>query len=147
MPHYRSRAEIMEWRREMRRLRKENKHTTCVFCAVDPSEERFVRQTRHFFVIKNIFPYSQWDGHDVTDHLLIVPKIHTDRLSSLDAEAAEEYLNLVGEYEVQGYNFYGRAPHSKRKSIEHQHTHLIQIDGRHRNLLIYSQKPYIRFTI
>lgn len=147
MPHYRTRKEQQEWHKHAKALRKQNKHKDCAFCGIDPSEDRYVRESTHFIIIRNIFPYSQWDGHDVVDHLLIVPKQHTDRLNTLPAEAAQEYLNLVSEYEDKDYSFYGRAPHSARKSIEHQHTHLIKIAGKHRNLLVYSQKPYFRISL
>ena len=119
---------------------------TCQFCAIGSDSPQFVSQTVNFKIIRNIFSYSVWDGQRVTDHLLVIPVIHTDSLKNIPAVAAKEYLELISAYEQKGYNVYARAPGSNKKSVVHQHTHLIKLDGRHMKFLFHIRKPYIRFV-
>ncbi len=117
----------------------------CTFCNISPDEDQFVKETKSFQVIKNIFSYSQWDGQGVVDHLLIVPKKHTVSLGDLTAPEAVEFIELIGSYEKLGYDFSARAPKSNRKTVQHQHTHLIKLDRKTKKFLFYLKKPYIRF--
>lgn len=88
-----------------------------------------------------------WDGQGVLDHLMIVPKAHTDKLGGLSEQAAIEYLQLIDRYETKGYNLYARAPGSTVKTVVHQHTHLILLDGQDRRFVLALRKPfYIRFS-
>lgn len=118
----------------------------CTFCTVTSDQDRFVDQTKHFNIIKNQFPYSLWDGQEVTDHLMIVPKKHTNNLGSMTLREKAEYVDLLEEYERAGYNIYARAPVSAIRSIPHQHTHLIKAEGRYKKLLFFLDKPYVRFS-
>jgi diadenosine tetraphosphate (Ap4A) HIT family hydrolase len=76
---------------------------------------------------------------------MIVPKKHTDSLGTLKASDKVEYVDLLAKYEAKGYNVYARPPRSTSKSIAHQHTHLIQLDGKQRRFVLLLRKPYIRF--
>jgi diadenosine tetraphosphate (Ap4A) HIT family hydrolase len=120
--------------------------TTCSFCHLKENGEQVIQETEGFLVVRNLFPYSIWDGQKVVDHLMVVPKKHTDSLSDLGAHSAVEYLGIVGAYEKQGYNVYARAPGSHMKSIAHQHTHLIKPVGPPNKFLFLLRKPYIRVT-
>ena len=119
--------------------------TQCVFCDYTEGNACFISETKSFKVIQNLFPYSQWDGQGVLDHKMIVPKKHTDTLSDLVAHEAIEYIDIVASYESQGYSVYSRAPSSTRKTVIHQHTHLIKLGNRTKNIVLYIKKPYIRF--
>lgn len=112
---------------------------------MQPGHPQFVVQTKHFKVVRNLYPYSLWDDHSVADHLMIVPKEHVGSLSGLGAETAQEFLNLVAVYEKEGYNVYARAPQSKMRTILHQHTHLIKITDKKRNFIFFIQRPHIRW--
>lgn len=138
----RSTAEEHEYRRHRSATRGE----TCAFCVIGKSDDQLVRWGKHFKVIKNIFPYSIWDGQGVADHLMLVPKQHTDTLADLPPEAAAEYVRLVGEYEQQGYNVYARAPSSTIKSVLHQHTHFIKPLPGQKRFVFMLKKPYIRIS-
>ena len=116
----------------------------CVFCEIDSSSDQFVSETNHFKVIDNIFPYSLWDDQDVEDHLMIVPKKHTDTLSDLTPKEAQEYVLTMCSYEKKGYNVWARAPQSSIKSVMHQHTHLIKPGGKTMRFMFYMRKPYFR---
>lgn len=121
--------------------------TACQFCAIQKSSKQFVDQTKNFTIIKNIFSYSLWDGQKVEDHLMVIPKKHTDSLDSLSDTAAVEYVKILSQYEAKGYNVYARAPNSAIKSVVHQHTHLIQTSGRPHRLVFLLRKPYIRLVL
>lgn len=121
--------------------------TQCSFCHLKENGEQIVQETDGFLVVRNLFPYSIWDGQRVADHLMVVPRQHTDTLSDLDAQQAIEYLGVISEYEKQGYNVYARAPSSHMKSIMHQHTHLIKTIGLPKKFLLLLRKPYIRVTL
>ncbi len=123
---------------------KKSKPTVCVFCDINPDSEQFISETKFFKVIRNIYPYSLWDGQVVYDHLMVVPKKHTDRLSELVDGAKAEFIDVTAPYEAEGYNLYARAPSSIIKTVVHQHTHLIKAAGPRRKFLIHTRKPYLR---
>ncbi|MGB4762539.1 MAG: HIT domain-containing protein [Candidatus Saccharimonas sp.] len=114
----------------------------CPFCGMNPGHPQFVRETKHLKVLRNRTPYSLWDDQGVLDHLMIIPKVHTDKLGDLTPEGAAEFIRLVGEYETQGYALYARPLGSASRSVAHQHTHLIQLNGKRRNLLLMLRKPW-----
>jgi diadenosine tetraphosphate (Ap4A) HIT family hydrolase len=129
------------------RYRKKSKVVGCEFCKIGQGSQQLVAQHKYFNVIKNIFPYSLWDNQKVADHLMIVPKKHTDTLADLTAAEASEYVKLLAEYEKNHYNVYARAPSSSIKTISHQHTHLIKPQGGARKFVFLLRKPfYIRFV-
>jgi diadenosine tetraphosphate (Ap4A) HIT family hydrolase len=138
----RSRKEVKEYTEYQKTLDK----NVCSFCVVTNSDEQFISATTYFKVIRNIFPYSIWDGQTVVDHLLITPKAHTDTIKDMPDEQKVEYVNLLEEYEHKGYNIYARAPGSRMKSIVHQHTHLIKSEGDPKKITIHFAKPYVRLV-
>jgi diadenosine tetraphosphate (Ap4A) HIT family hydrolase len=122
-------------------------HKQCAFCLIKNGDEQYVEETKNLKVIRNRAPYSIWDSQGVTDHLMIIPKRHTDKLGSFDAKTALEYIKLVDKYESLGYNLYARAPVSSVKSVKHQHTHLIKLDGYTKRFIFLMRKPfYIRLS-
>ncbi len=139
----RSRKETIKYRK----YREVEKYVDqCVFCSDEGKTGAIIEISKNFKIIKNIFPYSHWDSQGVADHLMIIPKIHTDTLADLNDSAAVEFVKLISKYESIGYNVYARAPQSTMKSIVHQHTHLIKLDGNDKKLLLYVNKPYLRLT-
>jgi len=121
--------------------------TECPSCVIKSDDLYHIEETLSFRVIRNSAPYSIWDGQGVNDHLLIIPKKHTDKIGNLKGVAASEFLSLINKYETLGYNLFARAPASKNKSVVHQHTHLIQPNDKHVNFILYFRKPfYVRFS-
>lgn len=118
----------------------------CAFCNPDGENVKVDSETKSFYIIKNRFPYTQWDGQGVDDHLMVVPKKHTETLSDLTAEESVEFTQVLGSFENQGYSVYARAPVSNRKSVLHQHTHLIKLDQKNKPFLLVLNKPYLRIT-
>ncbi len=138
----RSRKEEKQYTKYRRSIKKIN---DCVFCEIKKGDNEFISETKSFKVIINRFPYSHWDNQNVTDHLMIVPKKHTDTLSELTPEEALEYVKLMSAYEAKGYNVWARAPHSIRKSVIHQHTHLMKPGKKIMRFVFFVHRPYWRF--
>ena len=129
------------------KYRKTAKSDACPFCAINKGHEQYITETKHLKVIRNRTPYSLWDGQGVLEHLMVIPKVHTDSLKDLHGDAANEYVDLLSSYELQGYNVYARAQASSVRSVVHQHTHLIKTDGRSRSFLFMLRRPfYVRMS-
>lgn len=124
------------------RHRKSHHDSKCPFCQIEEGHKQYVEETDNLKVIHNRTPYSIWDGQGVVDHLMIVPKMHTDSLKDLGDDAAVEFMKLLSNYESRGYNVYARAPTSSVKSVVHQHTHLIKLDGHNKRFVLMLRKPY-----
>ena len=97
----------------------------------------------YFWVAQNNFPYSVWDGCDVADHVMIVPKRHIEGVHVFTAAERQEFIDIVATYEARGYSFYARPPKSTQKSVAHQHTHLIKNYGKTKKVQFSVEKPYI----
>ena len=143
MPHYRTYKSQKEYDNFAKTRKKD---APCQFCELTNDSTQVVKIFKNFKVIKNIFPYSNWDARKVIDHLMVVPNVHTETLSSLGNQAAIEFVSIISEYETVGYDVYARSPHSTVKSVPHQHTHLIKTGGKKYKVLLHLVKPYISFT-
>jgi diadenosine tetraphosphate (Ap4A) HIT family hydrolase len=141
----RSRKEDRRYVHYLKALKKRG--SPCEFCSMDENDPKFVAKTKYFMVVKNLIAYSIWDGHDVIDHLLIIPVQHATSLSELPSESAQEFLELLSEYENKGYNVYARAPQSKARTVVHQHTHLIKSSGACKSFMMFTRKPYLRVSL
>jgi diadenosine tetraphosphate (Ap4A) HIT family hydrolase len=147
MAHYRSRAETKNYRAYIKRRRAQGKGQDCIFCDVTPDEPHFIKELKYFKIIHNLFMYSNWDGHGVEEHLLLVPKKHIASLAHLSKPAALEYFDTITAYEEKGYHIYARGAGSHAKTIIHQHTHLIKPkEGQTNKFLLFINKPYIRLV-
>lgn len=118
----------------------------CPFCRIEKGSDQLVEETKYFKIIRNIFSYSLWDGQNVADHLMLVPKKHTASIADIPKAAAAEFIEILGRYEKKSYNIYARAPASVIKSVVHQHTHLIKPVGRPKRFVLLLRKPFIRIT-
>ena len=111
-----------------KKYREERKHIDlCQFCEIQAGHEQFISETEHFKIITNKFPYVTWEKHPVIEHLMIIPKQHVDSLRDLSFDESKEYIDLISDYEFNGYNLYARPASSKTRSVVHQHTHLIKL--------------------
>ncbi|MBW3538018.1 HIT domain-containing protein [Candidatus Parcubacteria bacterium] len=136
---YRSRKAAMQYQ-EYLSLRRQ---VECEFC--QDLTDQLVAEREHVYIMRNLFPYAIWDRSDVTDHLMIVPRQHTDTLSALSPAAKLAYFETMSEYEAKGYDIYARTAANTTKSIPHQHTHLIKLDRKQKKLVAYLRRPYFLF--
>lgn len=132
---------------QYRHYRRAHARDECPFCSIEQGHVQYVKETDRLKVIRNRIPYSIWDGQGVLDHLMITPKTHIDSLKGIDTDTALEYIDLLGDYESKGYNVYARTPGSSIKSVTHQHTHLLKLDGDNKRFVLVLRKPfYLRLS-
>jgi diadenosine tetraphosphate (Ap4A) HIT family hydrolase len=108
-------------------LKSIDQNSACPFCKIVTGDEHYINETDNFWIIRNRFPYELWEGQAVLSHLMIVPKNHLLSLKFLSESESKEFVLLMADYEHSGYNVYARTASSKTRSIQHQHTHLIQL--------------------
>ena len=125
--------------------RKRKTDPTCTFCE-NVAAEDILRETIHSFIVENRTPYDMWEHHDVVHHLMIIPKRHVHSLVELPEVELLDAMKLCAEYEADGYNVYARASGSPRRSVFHQHTHLIKIGPRPARAGVYLKKPYLHLS-
>lgn len=96
----------------------------CPFCGIESDDPAVVLEENSMYVIKNRFPYSTFDGQEVTEHLLLIPKRHIISLGGLALREKDDYFGLYAKLEDQGYSAMTRAPGANSRSIQgHVHTH------------------------
>ena len=122
----------------------ESQPAGCVFCRL-PAQHRIVVEKEHLFIIENKFPYVVWDQRRVAEHLLLVPKEHAEALHDLSAPARTEVWMTLTEYEADGYNLWARSVGNRRKTVAHQHTHLIKNTGRPVYAHFFNKQPYMNW--
>jgi ATP adenylyltransferase len=93
-------------------------------------------------VMANKYPYEYWDGRNVVEHLLLAPKRHILTLSELNNDEKIEAINLMAEYEANGYSVYWRSQTNESRSVPHHHTHLLKLNNRSVRFVFYLKKPY-----
>lgn len=98
-----------------------------------------------FWIVCNLFPYHIWDGSRTGEHLMIVPKRHVDSIAHFTNDEQLAYMQLLARYESAGYSIYLRAAASGRKTVAHQHTHLIQV-GQAIKTQVFIERPHINFV-
>lgn len=143
MTAQRSRKQEVKYRKHRRNL---SPTAACAFCSLEADSEEYIGETAYFKIIKNIFPYSVWDEQDVIDHLMIIPKLHTDSFAPFTPEMSAEYIDLLAEFEEKEYSSYTRTPKANTKSVFHLHTHLIKLSGKYKRLVFFARRPYIRLA-
>lgn len=100
----------------------------CVFCEYTTGDTSYVLQEySHFLLTTNRFPYAVWDDRQVTNHRMLIPKRHLMKLRDFTSDESTEFLQLLSEFEDQGFSVYSRAQQDPSRSITHQHTHLFQL--------------------
>lgn len=93
----------------------------------------------------NLTQYDLWELYDVEDHLLVIPKRHIETLKELTNNERLDIMDQVAEYEANGYNVYARGVGFARRSVNHQHTHLIKVTNKKPRLAVFLQYPYYLF--
>jgi diadenosine tetraphosphate (Ap4A) HIT family hydrolase len=108
----------------------------CIFCLIpDEQPETIVEETANMLVVENRFGYYVWEGCEVTEHLMVLPKRHRSKLSEFTTKEQQEWTALCAAYEEKGYSLYTRSPENITKSIAHHHTHFIKLDTKPRRTL------------
>ena len=105
----------------------------CVLCRLagsEPSEDQgtfVVHRAQRNFIVLNIYPYN-------TGHLMIVPRLHVDRLAALPPDSLQEMFSLAVRaeavleevYRPEGINLGMNLGRCAGAGIEdHIHLHLV----------------------
>lgn len=117
----------------------------CDFCEFTDDHDQVLRTFKNFWVVANKFPYVTWDGSRTGDHLMVVPKRHIESIGLFDSAEQQEFAKILAEFESKGFSIYARATQNERKSVPHQHTHLIEV-GNSINTQIYLRKPHLNIV-
>ena len=112
-------------------LARSQSRTSCVFCdaaaASDDVDNLIVHRGKSAFVLLNLFPYN-------TGHLLVVPYLHTAKLSDLDDDASLELWTLAKGAQAalesvmhpEGYNLgMNLGTVSGAGIADHLHLHIV----------------------
>jgi len=140
MPYLMTMYHLRKTRKRYNALKNPN---VCPFCNIEELATRTRRNTEHFRIVKTDPGYDVWELHDVADHLMILPKRHVERLSEFTEAEQLEYAKLVAEYLDNDYSIYARANNSPRRTVHHQHTHLIKIGPKDARVSFFMSKPYL----
>ena len=114
----------------------------CTFCK-EIGGSNILLENDTMFVISNRVSYDMFEGRKVIDHLMVIPKRHSESLSDFTDHEKLDQMAIVGDYESRGYNVYARGVASISRSVAHQHTHLIKLADKKPNFIFYANKPYI----
>lgn len=116
------------------------KRTDCPFCD-EADRANAVYEDEHIYIVPNLTKYDLWELHDVTEHLLIIPKRHLKSLAEATKKERSLVIDKIAEYEAQGFSVYARGVGFVRRSVEHQHTHLIKTTDKEPRFAIMLMKP------
>lgn len=98
----------------------------CVFCSAT-KQQKALHTTETMLVLKNDYPYSRFDGLEVKNHLMIVPRRHHKSIGVFNDMERKEYLHLVAVYHARGYATMTRSSTDTHRSVPaHLHTHLFR---------------------
>lgn len=78
-------------------------------------------------VTTNDYPYIQFDGMVVEEHLMLIPKRHEASMGGFTSAERREYLQLLALYHQKGYTSMTRSLTDTNRTVpEHIHTHLLR---------------------
>lgn len=123
-------------------VKRKNASAECPFCDSAKYDDAVYSDT-YIFVIPNQTKHDVWELHDVDEHLLVMPKRHVRSYKELSDKERLAIINFIADYESCGYNVYARGVGFSKRSVEHQHTHLIKADNTPAKFSLYIQKPYL----
>lgn len=135
MNHYRSTKKLHTQRRG---------RAGCPFCREDTLAEA-IYKNKNVYVVPNLTKYDLWELHDVEEHLLVMPRRHVENLAELNKAEKEALMKVFADYEARGYSVYARGVGYVKRSVKHQHTHLIKVSNTEPKRAFFSSKPYFLY--
>lgn len=134
------------YRKTVKKYHARQNVSECPFCD-RATLKKAIRTTSSAYVVPNLTYYDIWEGHDVEDHLLVIPKRHVKSMKELTETERLEIIDLVAEYEAHNYSMYARGVGSVTRSVEHQHTHLIKMSPKRPRFAMFLRRPYFLLKI
>lgn len=132
------------YRKTIHKYKSHQRSGGCPFCSPE-TRAAAVYENDLIYIVPNLTQYDLWELHDVVDHLLIIPKRHVETLGELTGEERLAVMDKAADYEAKGYNIYARGVGFVKRSVMHQHTHLIKTTNKKPRLAIFLQSPYYLF--
>ncbi len=132
------------YRKTLKLYKKRLNKDVCPFCQEAVVAEALY-ENDYLYIVPNLTKYDLWELHDVTDHLLVVPKKHHKSLETFTREERLALVDALARYEHEGYSVYARGKGFVRRSVEHQHTHLIKTSNKEPRFALMLTKPYVLF--
>ena len=121
------------------------KKFACGLCK-NIAPESIVETGKSMRVVKNRIAYDLFDGLPTTgEHLLIIPRRHVTLFEEFTDAEKLEHMDLIAQYEKQGYSVYARSHSNIHRSQPHQHTHLIKVADKQLKFLVVIKKPYLLY--
>lgn len=114
----------------------------CPFCNNESGIDKAIYSNDLIYVIPNRTKYDIFEGREVTEHYMIIPRRHVETMDELSDDERLAIMKVASDYEKQGFNVYARGVGSITRSVKHQHTHLIKITNKPTKLYLYLKKPY-----
>jgi len=117
---------------------------TCPFpsCNSHNVSQEYLFENDTMYIIANRVSYDLFEGREVLDHLMVIPKRHLETFDDFTDQEKLDFMAIAGEYEKQGYYIYARGVGSATRSVKHQHTHLLKMTNKKGKFLLYTSKPY-----
>jgi diadenosine tetraphosphate (Ap4A) HIT family hydrolase len=132
------------YRKTIHKYKSRQRTERCPFCNSN-TVSKAVFENEFVYIVPNLTQYDLWELHDVEDHFLLIPKRHVDTLNELSQDERLAVMNVAADYESRGYSVYARGVGFVKRSIKHQHTHLIKVSNQKPRLALFSQRPYFLF--
>jgi diadenosine tetraphosphate (Ap4A) HIT family hydrolase len=132
------------YRKTIHKYKRRQQSEGCPFCKPDVVANA-VFENELVYIVPNLTQYDLWELHDVEDHLLLIPKRHVEALGELGQDERLAIMDVAAEYEGNGYSIYARGVGFVKRSIKHQHTHLIKVSNKKPRLALFLRQPYFLF--
>lgn len=129
------------YRKTIHKYKSRQRSRGCPFCSPDTVASA-IFENELIYIVANLTQYDLWELHDVEDHLLIIPKRHVETLGELSRAERLAVMDQAAKYEANGYSIYARGVGFVKRSVKHQHTHLIKVTNRKPKIAIFLQSPY-----
>jgi diadenosine tetraphosphate (Ap4A) HIT family hydrolase len=136
--------EMNHYRKTIHKYKSRQRSEGCPFCEPDVVANALF-ENEFVYIVPNLTQYDLWELHDVEDHLLLIPKRHVETLGELSQNERLAVMDVAAEYEGKGYNIYARGVDFVKRSVKHQHTHLIKVSNKKPRLALFLQRPYLLF--
>ncbi|HSX29645.1 MAG TPA: hypothetical protein VLE73_03740 [Candidatus Saccharimonadales bacterium] len=132
------------YRKTIHKYKSRQRSEGCPFCKPDVVAGG-IFENEFVYIVPNLTQYDLWELHDVEDHLLLIPKRHVETLGELSNDEKLAVMDAAAEYEGKGYSIYARGVGFVKRSVKHQHTHLIKVSNKKPRLALFLQQPYFLF--
>lgn len=114
----------------------------CAFCTT-AQQENVLAENETMYVIKNRVAYDLFEGYRVSEHVMVIPRQHRLSMREFNEQEKIDFFNLAAVYETEGFCVFARGLNSPSRSVDHQHTHLIKIQGKPVKSMLYAARPHV----